>query len=508
MKKILINRESWQTRVAILENNKLQDLYFESHARVELERSFFKGRVAKVLPGIQTAFVDFGQSKAGFLHITEVDRALAVEKTAEAKQVDDVKDIEEISRTIKHEMNISNIFKEGDDVLIQVIKEPISLKGAKLTTCFTLPGKFVVLMPNIPQIGVSKKIEDRDERLRLKEIISSALPKGMGAIIRTTAEGLNASALSKDLAFLVSVWRSILKKFSRANVGDTIHEDLFIGLRAIRDHLGEEIEMVICDTKDDLNAAYKFVKHFMPDQVHKIRLYDGQASLFDYFNVEKQIEEALQKKVELKSGSTLIIESTEAMTVIDVNTGRFTGRGDSLEETILKTNLEAAEEVVRQLRLRNIGGLIVIDFIDMWNPQNRQKLSRVLEKALKEKDKFQSVALKVSEFGLVQMTRKRSGKALVQQLTQECAACNSYGFVKSPATISYEVLRDFKQEILREKTSGSIVFTVSNKVFDYLVHYEFQSILGLEKQLNCKIIMENNEDFEDGQFSLEPFLQS
>jgi len=499
MKKILINHNPWQTRVAVLREDNLQDIYFDSKHRIELERCFFKGRVAKILPGIQTAFVDIGQEKAGFLHITEVDRALAMEKTLElSKESLGAK----VEYRIKKEMDISKIFSENENILIQVNKEPIYGKGAKLTTCFTLPGRLIVLMPNIPQIGISKKIEDRNERFRLKEILMKNLPNGMGAIIRTTSENRSEREVKKDMAFLISIWKSILKKFKKATVGDKVYEDLPLTLRAVRDHLDKDVEVVLSDNKDDQKRLHHFIKNTTPEHAHKIKYYSAPPALFERFEIDRQIDKALQKKVSLKSGGSLIIETTEAMTVVDVNTGRYIGK-TNLEETIFKTNLEAAGEIVTQLRLRNIGGLIVIDFIDMASSNNRQKLSRLFEKILREGDKFQTVALKVSEFGLVQMTRKRSGKTLVRQLTKVCDCCHSYGFVKSVSTVSYEVLQQFKDSALREKIVGTIILTVASKIFDHLTLSEYKSILKLESELNCKIILESNKDFEGPQFEIE-----
>lgn len=501
VKKIIVNKDIWQTRIAILSNDRLQDIYFDTHTKVDLERCYFKGRVSKVLPGIQTAFVDIKQPKAGFLHITEVDRELAMERMTESLQLDESQEMSQ--QELKSSLDIGKIFTEGQDILVQVIKEPIHEKGAKLTTCFTLPGKFVVLMPNITQIGISKKIDNKEERTRLREILQKSLPQGMGAIVRTTADGRLAKDIQKDIAFLVSTWNALQKKFKKANPGDKIHEDLPLTLRVLRDHLDDDVELIIADDVEDQKAMYKFIKYFTPEHANKIRHYNGPPSLFERFEIDKQIEKALQKKVLLRSGGSLVIESTEAMTVIDVNTGKFIGSGN-MEETILKTNLEAADEIATQLRLRNIGGLIVIDFIDMASSGNRQKLSRFLEKSLKEKDKFQSVALKVSEFGLVQMTRKRSGKTLLQQLTNICTACNGCGFVKSISSISFYVLHEFKEESVRKNLHGHVVLTVSHKVFDYLIHNEYQSILQLEKQLSCKLILESNESYDDAQFSINP----
>ena len=358
-------------------------------------------------------------------------------------------------------------------------------------------------MPNVPQIGISKKIEDRDERARLREIITSKLPDGMGAIIRTTAEGRPEKDITRDLAFLLTTWKTILKRFKKAKVGEKIHEDLPTTLRAIREHLDEDVETVLVETEEVKKSVQTFVKQFMPELASKIELYTKPTPLFDTYNVNKQIEESLQKKVILKSGGSLIIETTEAMTVIDVNTGRYIGK-DNLEETILKTNLEAAEEVIRQLRLRNIGGLIVIDFIDMSSQANRLKLSSFLEKTSRERDKLQSVALKVSEFGLVQMTRKRTGKTLMQQLTHACPTCSGSGAIKSTHTISCDVLKQFYYAIKRKSVTGSVILSVSNQMFDHLIHNEFRSLLRLEKLVNCKIILESNERFENHEFEMIP----
>lgn len=493
MKKILINNNPWQTRIAIVKDGELQNIYFYAHAVTTLERAFFKGLITKVLPGIQTAFVDIGQERAGFLHISEIDRELAIEKISKHIEIG-----ESERPAHRQQVDISKILREGDPILIQVSKEPVYEKGAKLTTCFTLPGRFAVLMPNIPRIGVSKKIEDRDERNRLKDIVKQILPEGMGAIIRTTSEGRNANEISKDLNFLVSTWREIEKKFQECELKEKLHEDLDLSLQIVRDHLDEDVETVIVDNKNDQNTIYKFVKNIAPEFAHKVKLYDGSTPLFEHFGIEKQLEAVLNKKVELKSGGSLIIESTEAMTVIDVNTGKFIGKGN-MEETIFKTNLEAAEEVARQLRLRNIGGLIVIDFIDMAMASNRQKLFKFFEKVLKEEDKFQSVVLKVSEFGLVQMTRKRSGKTLVQQLTDDCPCCHGSGFIKSLQTECYSILRKLK-EFLQTEHPAQVEFTMSSDMFDYITNVEYNAILYLEKNFGCKIEMFDDKSFIMSQY--------
>lgn len=509
MKRILINDSPWQTRVAIvLEDNELQNIYFASRAQTQLERMYFKGIIASVLPGIQTAFVDFGQEKAGFLHISEIDREMAAEKMglgheSEIEERHGHSGHDNQRRERRERPEISKILREGEPILVQVSKEPIYEKGAKLTTCFTLPGRFIVLMPNIPRIGISKKIESREERGRLRDILSRRLPKGMGAIIRTSCENAPEAALAKDIAFLVHTWRSIVKKFAKAKPKERVYEDLDLALAAVRDNLDDDIEAIITDSKPLQARIYRFLKSIAPEHTHKVKLYEGSPSLFDQYDIDKQIERALQRKVHLRSGGSIVVETTEAMTVVDVNTGRFTGRSN-MEETILKTNLEAAEEVARQLRLRNIGGLIVIDFIDMATGANRQKLYRHFEKILKERDKFQSVVLKVSEFGLVQMTRKRSGKTLVQQLTDDCSCCQGMGFIKSIQTESHEQLQKLADALRNSRQRhAELFFSVHPAVFEQITSVEYDSILELEKEFNRKITLGSDDTLEIDQFRIE-----
>ncbi|HSC25594.1 MAG TPA: Rne/Rng family ribonuclease [Candidatus Babeliales bacterium] len=501
MKKIIINDNSWQIRIAIITNGKLQNIYFSAPTHEVLERAYFKGLVTKVLPGIQTAFIEFGQQKAGFLHISEIDRELAMQKISIHLE-DDEEEQPKIEKKITQKRDISKILKENEPILVQVSKEPVHEKGAKLTTCFTLPGRFIVLMPNIPRIGVSKKIENRDERTRLKNIVRERLPEGMGAIIRTTSDGCAEKDLINDLTYLVQEWHSIEKRFASAKPTEKIYEDLPLVLQIIRDHLDSSIEAIITDSTKSQNELYKFAKNIAPEFAHVIQSYNDTINIFSAFGIEKQIEQALKKKVSLKSGGSIIIESTEAMTVIDVNTGRFIGK-TNLEETILKTNLEAAEEIVQQLKLRNIGGLIVIDFIDMGIIANRQKVFSFFEKILKERDKFQSVVLKISEFGLVQMTRKRSGKTLVQELTTDCPTCHGLGFIKSYQTESYAILRAVKDELKTISPGKKIGLQINTQVFNYITSVEYDAILKLENSYNIKITLLSNKELPVDKYKIE-----
>ncbi len=505
MKKIIISVNPWETRAAILNGTQLQNIYIETTAVKQLERSFYKGIVTKVLPGIQTAFVDIGQEKAGFLHISEIDRELALTRMQDTMTlVDDVDEeriVEPTPSPRRRALDISKILNENEPILVQVGKEPVYEKGAKLTTCFTLPGRFIVLLPNIPRIGISKKIDQRDERQRLRTIILSNLPEGMGAIIRTSSLNRGEKEIKQDVAFLIKTWRSILEKFSNAKGKELIHEDLPLSLAIVRDHLDEDVESVITNDKHTQQELYRFVKNIAPEYALKIKLFKEPPLLFPHFNIDKQIDDALEKKTRLKSGGSIIIETTEAMTVIDVNTGKYTGKSN-LEETILQTNLEAAEEIVHQLKLRNIGGLIVIDFIDMTAAHNRQKLYRFLEQTLRENDKYQSVVLKVSEFGLVQMTRKRSGKTLSQQLSQTCSCCHGRGLIKSVFLLSNLILQSVKLKLLESPKHTKVSLAICPELFEHIINVEYNAILALEKQFNCAVTIESNPQLSRESYEL------
>lgn len=502
MKKIFINEEPWQTRVAIIGEEKLQNIYFWSHAGTVLEKAFYQALVTKVLPGIQTAFVDIGQEKSGFLHISEIDRELAINRMSESFGSFESTEKKESDRRPHQASDIAKILKEGELLLVQVSKEPVNEKGAKLTTCFTLPGRFIVLMPTIPRIGISKKIDNREERNRLRDLVLSNLPEGMGAIIRTCSENRAEREIFQDIKFLLNIWNTILEKQKTAEVGEQIHQDIDLALQVVRDHLDNDVEEVVVDSKDMQKRLITFVKEIAPEFSDKIKLYTGKTPLFDKYDIESQIKDSLKSKVDLRSGGSIVIEATEAMTVVDVNTGRFIGRSN-MEETIFKTNMEAAEEVTRQLKIRNIGGLIVIDFIDMSSGSNKQKLFRFFEKTLKEQDKFQSVLLKISEFGLVQMTRKRSGKTLIKELTDTCKACTGTGVIPSVRAESYALLRHLKQELLQNKVQGNISIKLSPEGFDYISTVEYDTLFNFEKELGGKITLVREKSLPIGSFEIE-----
>lgn len=505
MKKILITARPWEIRIAIIQNKQLQNIYFNSKENFQLEKSFIKGKIIKLLPGVQTAFVEIGQEKAGFLHISEIDRTLARTKINIALEDDLIREIDDetdenkinLDKHYLKNINITDIFKEGDLLLVQVNKEPINSKGPKLTTCFTLPGRFIIFMPNIPKIGISKKIIDFNERKRLKDIIVANLPKESGCIIRTTSENKNEHEILTDLNYLLKTWMDIQKKYKDAKEYTCIHKDIDLTYQIVRDNLDDSVEAIICDNEDLHNHINNFINHISPEFTHKNYLYtDESQSLFEAYNIEKQIQKGLHSKVELASGGSIILETTEAMTVIDVNTARFTGN-NNLEDTLFKTNIEAAKEIVRQLKLRNIGGLIVIDFIDMGSHTNKNKLFSFFEKTLRDEDRSQSVVLKISEFGLVQMTRKRSGKSLKNQLMKDCAHCNGTGMMKSIAERVHELLRILEKEIkLKTSKNKHLIcsITLNNYLAEELLNKEFETILFFEKHFNIKIVINESID--------------
>lgn len=497
MKKILINERPWQTRVAIIdEHNTLQNIYFWSHTTNNLERSFFKGTVTKVLQGIQTAFVDIGQERAGFLHISEIDRDLAFNR-----MTNEDNDNGSERRNYKSP-DISTILQENSPLLVQVSKEPLNEKGAKLTTCFTLPGRFIVLMPNIGKIGISKKIGDKDEQTRLKSLVQSLLPEGMGAIIRTCSENRKEEEMRQDITFLLNIWTQIQIREKEAQAPALLYQDTKLAFQIIRDHLAQDIEEVIIDDVEQQAVLAQYVKETAPEHYTKIKLYTNAQPLFEKYEIEGQIKDALHKKVSLKSGGSIVIETTEAMTVIDVNTGRYTGKSN-LEETLLKTNLEASHEIVRQLKIRNIGGIIVIDFIDMNVAANRHKLFHTFERTLKEQDKNQSVLLRISEFGIVQMTRKRTGKTLEKELTDACGQCHGSGVTPSVQAECYNVLRNIQRHLTEEKPPSEIVLKLHPLVFNYISTIEYNSLFSFEKKYNCKIILESEKSFSIPDFEIE-----
>lgn len=500
---ILINVNSGETRVALLERGALVELYIERSSERGIAGSIYKGRVVRVLPGMQAAFVDIGLEKAAFLYVSDVyqgfeDLELLMRAREEEGNGTHLHDEEEIP-SLDTPFHIEDLLHEGQELLVQVSKEPLGSKGARITSHISLPGRHLVLMPMVDHIGVSRRIENEAERRRLREILQKMKPTGFGLIARTASEGKDESDLAQDFDFLMKMWASIQKRKATSPTPSLVHKDLDITLRAIRDLFSQDVERVVVDSEEEYRKILDFCNAYMPQLKSSIELYDKDEPLFDYYGIEIEVSRALGRKVWLKSGGYVVIDMTEALTVIDVNTGRYVGKRN-LEDTILKTNLEAVKEIAYQLRLRNIGGIIIIDFIDMEKESSREKVFQALTEALK-KDKSKTNILKISEFGLVEMTRKRTRESLGRILSERCFYCEGRGFLKSRSTICQEVLREIQRDI-RDLRGNSIWVEVHPNVANILYDEARGELEKLEKRFNKRILVSGRNEFHLEQYEI------
>ncbi len=480
--KIVINITPEQTRVALLETNtQLSELYIERKKDVSHVGHVYKGRVVKILPGMQSAFVDIGLEKAAFLHAADVLSGFDYSIFGE-----------ELEDSVPINLPIEELLQEGEDVFVQVSKDTIGTKGARVTSYITLPGRYLVLMPNVEHIGVSRKILDEDEKTRLKDFVTEHKPDNFGFIIRTASEGCTEEDLKKDIDYLMLLWENIQMKKEQINSPQLLYSDLDITLRSVRDFLSHDTDKLIIDSRDEYNKLVEFVNTFFPILVSKIELYEGTEPIFDAYGIELEIPKALGKRVWLKSGGYIVLDQTEALTSIDVNTGKYVGKA-SLEDTIFKTNMEAVKEIAYQIRLRNLGGIIIIDFIDMEKEENRQKLFSVFSEAM-SKDRAKCTILEVSELGLIQMTRKRVRESLERVLCEPCSYCDGKGFVKSPLTICYEVFAELRR-IARAKKDCKIMITANPQVADLIYEDEREGIEEIERENRFKIIVKADKSY-------------
>jgi ribonuclease G len=503
---LVINAEGPETRVALIEKGLLSELYIERRRERGIVGNIYKGRVKRVLPGMQAAFVDLGIEKSAFLYVGDIRgapedfRALFSDSSDDESQ-GKKKDKKDKKAADKRGARIEDLVKEGQDVLVQVAKGPIGTKGARVTSYVSLPGRNLVFMPTVDHVGISRRIASDKERKRLRAIVDSMRPEGAGFIVRTVADGVAEKELRADMEFLIKLWNSILKKKQSQRAPALLYNDLDLLLRTVRDLFTPEVDKLILDSKSEHERLLKFVGAFMPDFAGKIELYQGREPIFDGYGLETEIDRALERKVLLKSGGSLIIDQGEALTAIDVNTGKFVGKKSmSLEETITKTNLEAAKEVADQLRLRNIGGMIIVDFIDMDKSSNREKVLRAFEESLKA-DKAKANVTKISELGLVEMTRKRTRESLGRMLTEPCPYCEGKGYVKSKTTVCAEILRRLRRDGNTFKTDG-IVITCNPEIADLLVTVEQSYLEELEKRLQRRIIVAAKKRFHIEKFEL------
>ncbi len=491
---LVVNCDGPETRVALIEQGQLAELYIERRRERGIVGNIYKGRVSRVLPGMQASFVDIGEDKAAFLYVADVRGAPEDYKGLfldddEARQSHDELPKDEMAKAARGD-RIEQLLKEGQEVLVQVAKGPIGTKGARATSYVSLPGRHLVFMPTVNHVGISRRIGPDKERKRLRTIIDSMRPPGAGFIVRTVAEGISERDLHADMEFLIKLWNSILKRKETAKAPALLYNDLDLLLRTVRDLFTSEVEKLIVDSRPEYERVLKFVQAFMPDFVHRVELYDGREPIFDGYGIESEIDRALARKVTLKSGGSLVIDQGEALTAIDVNTGKFVGRRN-LEETITKNNLEAVKEIADQLRLRNVGGIIVLDFIDMDRQQNREKVSKALNEALRH-DKARANVTTISELGLVEMTRKRTRESLLRSLTESCFYCEGKGYLKSKTTICYEMLRELRREA-GAISSETIQVICHPEIADLLATTDQQYVDELEKRLQKRIVIKARE---------------
>jgi ribonuclease G len=541
-REIAINASALEVRVALLEDNQLAEFYLERNRQVGLAGNIYKGKVTRVLPGMQAAFVDIGLEKAGFLHVSDFQDGISAlstvaevlgeedvetEPVGESEFVDaDAQPAEEAASNgdgtgngaeqahprrrrrgrgrrplpQRSRLPIEQQLRRGQEIIVQIAKEPMGTKGARLTSSISLPGRHLVFTPTSNHIGVSRRIASAEERARLRADVGELRPPQGGFIVRTACEGVSRREIQRDVAFLTKLWASILRKNESMPPASILYSDLDVALRIVRDLFSSEVDRLWCDDPTTYSRIVQFVQNYMPRLRARVMMHDSGEPLFDRFSIEPQIERALDRKVWLKSGGYLVFDQAEALTAIDVNTGRFVGKRNQ-DDTVLKTNLEAVEEVVNQLRLRNIGGIIIVDFIDMAREGDRKKVSDALALALK-RDKARTSALKISELGLVQMTRKRTRESLEKLLTDNCPRCEGRRVVKSVPTLAAEVLRGIQREAVSKSAGEMLIVKLNPEVARYLYEHGTKDLETLEQRLSTKIVLRSNDGIEPGAFEL------
>ena len=471
---LLVNVTPQETRVAVIENGGLQELHVERSGSRGIVGNIYKGKIVRVLPGMQATFVEVGLDRTAFLHAADM---LPHRGNGNA----DISGEEPASVRSEEVPDISHLVHEGQELVVQVAKDPIGSKGARLTTQLSIPSRHLVLLPGSTHRGISQRIADIDERDRLKQALDTALessPMVGGFIVRTAAESLPDGDFLADIEFLQRSWQRIEQRMQSARAGELIHADLPLSLRVIRDLAREDVEKVRIDSRETFATVRQFAIDLLPDMVERIEYYPGERPIFDLYSVEDEVQRALDRVVLLKSGGSLVFDQTEAMTTVDVNTGGFVGRRN-LEETLFKTNMEAAQAIARQLRLRNIGGIIIIDFIDMVDQEHRRQVMRAFERALTH-DRTRCHITDMSVLGLVEITRKRTRESLERVMTESCPACGGRGTQKTAQTVCYEIFREILREARAFGAEGYLVMA-SQLVIDMLLDEESTGLADLQE---------------------------
>jgi ribonuclease G len=503
-KKLIVNVSDHETRVALLEDGTIAELFVERKDESDIAGNIYKGRVQRVLPGMQAAFVDIGLSQAAFIYVDDVidESSAAFEKIFFGDNPDSGGDgvpEGDAPAAPQKPAPIEDVLSEGQEIMVQVAKSSIGTKGARVTCHISLPGRFLVLMPTSTHVGISRRIEDEGERSRLKSLMLDLREGEVGYIVRTAAEGVQQEKFANEMDFLRNLWNNIQTKFRGASAPSLLHQELAVSLRAVRDILTHEAGEVVVDSRATYESITSFLETFMPSLKGYVEYYDGQEPIFDAYNLEGDITRALKKKVWLKSGGYIVIEHTEALVAIDVNTGRYVGK-HNLEETILKTNLEAVKEIAYQVRLRDIGGIIIIDFIDMAKKSNQEKVFNALKDALK-KDRSKTHILPMSDMGLIQMTRKRVRKPLNRLLCEPCFYCDGEGYLMSGRSICYNIYREVMRDV-RDMAGGALTIRVNPDIADLLHGEENHIIVALEREVGRQIVVYPNHDFHLEEFDI------
>jgi ribonuclease G len=520
-RKIIINSRDSETRVALLENSTLAELYIEQKNKRGISGNIYKGKVTKVLPGMQAAFVDIGINKDVFLyvsdffdHLEEYEPVICDEEEPEeptpiikndgskGKRKEKEKEKEKEKPTRPTTNAIEDLLKEGQEVLVQVAKEPIGTKGARATSHITLPGRYLVLMPTVEHIGVSHRITDPAERQRLKDLIKKIKTPNMGLIVRTVGEGKGEEEFVSDLKFLTKLWDNILKKNETTSAPSILRQDLDLTLKTIRDIFTANIDRLVTDSVEEYERCLEFMDTLSPKLTSRVKLYLKERPIFDYFNIEAQIDKALKKKVWLKSGGYIVIDEAEALVAIDVNTGKYVGK-KNLEDTILKINLEAVKEIVRQVRLRDLGGIIVIDFIDMAKEENRKALMNRLNEELKN-DRTRTQVLQLTELGLVQMTRKRIKQSLGKILTKPCPYCKANGRIKSDRAILNSLHREISL-VVKKLDAEDILIRIHPTIASLLLSNKKRELNRLQKAYGKRFTVQSDDSLHQEEFNIAAF---
>jgi len=498
---ILVNSTGKETRVALMENQQLSELHIDRGVDRGYVGNVYLGKVVRVLPGMQAAFVDIGMERAAFLYVGDIYPQFLDGKShdhdGEDEDDDGDRGLDEDATVAEEgpprgaprpgQPAIQDLLTEGQEIVVQVAKDPIGTKGARVTTHITLPGRYLVFMPTVDHVGISRRIERDRERRRLREFVDKNRPKGAGFIVRTVCASQTNVTLKQDMNYLVATWEKIQAAATSKKAPAPLHLDHGLVLRIVRDAFHDDVDRMVVDNPKLFEEVNEFMQEFSPELKEKVHLYRGNEPMFDNFGVESEITRASSRRVWLKSGGYLVIDQTEALTAIDVNSGKFVGNA-SLEDTTLRVNLEAAKEICYQLRLRNIGGIIIMDLIDMDKEQNRDKVYRTLEEELK-KDRARTNVLKISELGLVQMTRKRVQEDLVRYLSEPCPVCEGRGNVRSRQTVCYEVFRELQRESTRSLAAQTLYVNVHPTVADMLYGEEFTVFEAVEARLQRRIVV-------------------